>query len=71
MTDQRFLVLRVPSSGPPAVIAEPNDFPSHAEAKARIAAIEADHLVIHHTYLEIMAYSGDKYQAMDAAGVIY
>ena len=67
----RFLVLRVPSSGPPAVIAEPYDFATREEANARIAEIEAEHLVVHHTYLEVMAYSGDKFRAMDAAGVIY
>ncbi|MEM7056389.1 MAG: hypothetical protein AAF557_02265 [Pseudomonadota bacterium] len=71
MQDERYLVLRVPSAGPPAVIAEPYDFATHAEAQARIDEIEANHLVVHHTYLEIMSYAGDRFRAMDAAGVIY
>ena len=61
MIGKRYLVLRVPSSGPPAVIAEPYDFATEEEAEARIAQIEADHLVVHHTYLEVMAYFGDKF----------
>ena len=68
---ERFLVLRVPSSGPKAVVAEPYDFATQAEAEARIAEIEADHLVVHHTYLEIEPYNGDRFAAMNAAGIIY
>ncbi|MEM7189654.1 MAG: hypothetical protein AAF439_08590 [Pseudomonadota bacterium] len=68
---ERFLVQRVPSSGPPAVVADPYDFPTRTAAEERVAEIEAGHLVVHHTYLDIMTYTGDRYAAMDKAGVIY
>ena len=68
---RRYAVLRVPSSGPKAVIAAPWLFETEAEAKARIAEIEADHLVVHHTYLEVFALDGDAYRALDASGVLY
>ncbi len=71
MTLERYAVLRLPSSGPKAVIAAPWDFATHAEAEARIAGIEQDHRVVHHTYLEVFAFKGEKYAAMDAAGVMY
>ena len=64
-------MLRVPSSGPKAVIAEPFLFETRAEAEQRIAKIEATHLVAHHTYLEIFAFDGEVYTALDAAEVIY
>jgi len=67
----RHLVLRVPSSGPRALIGPPNDFATEAAALARISALEQDNLVVHHTYLETFAHDGDRYAAMDAAGIIY
>ena len=68
---KRFLVLRVPSSGPRALIAAPNDFATEAEARQRIAEIEMDHKIQHHTHLEIVAYAGDKYRALAEEGVIF
>jgi len=69
--EKRFLVLRVPNTGPKALIAPPNDFATEAEARARIAAIEAVHLIEHHTYLEVWSYAGDKLAALDDEGVLY
>lgn len=66
----RYAVLRVPTTGPRAVIAEPWDFATLDEAKARIAEIEADNLVVHHTYVEIFEYEGAVLHALDAAGVL-
>lgn len=64
------LVVRVPSSGPPALIGPPNDFAARAEAEARIAGIEAGHRVAHHTYLEVVAYEGDRASALEALGIL-
>lgn len=68
---RRYVVLRHPSSGPPALIATPNDFATEQEAKIRIAEIENNQLMPHHTYLSVMEYEGDKFAALDAACVIY
>ena len=67
----RYLILRVPGSGPPALAGAPNDFATREEAEARIAEIEAGHLKAHHTYLEVMRYDGDKAAALKAAGVLF
>ncbi|MEM9099085.1 MAG: hypothetical protein AAGC79_11235 [Pseudomonadota bacterium] len=67
---RRYAVLRVPTSGPKAVIAEPWDFASSVEAEARISEIEADHLVVHHTYLEVFEYEAPTLAALHAAGVL-
>jgi hypothetical protein len=67
----RYLVIRCPTSGPPALIAPPNDFGSEAEARARIGEIEAAHRMAHHTHLEVMAYDGDRLAALDATGILY
>ena len=67
----RYLVLRVPGSGPPALAGAPNDFATREDAEARIAEIERDHLKAHHTYLEVMAYEGDKARALAKAGVLF
>eukprot|EP00040_Diaphanoeca_grandis_P004814 m.30251 g.30251 ORF g.30251 m.30251 type:complete len:146 (+) comp16242_c0_seq1:279-716(+) len=44
----RFFVLRVPSTGPPALISEPNDFATRDEAEARVAEFEDQHLCTSH-----------------------
>ncbi|MEO0911784.1 MAG: hypothetical protein AAFY59_02165 [Pseudomonadota bacterium] len=67
----RYAVLRVPNNGPKALIAEPNDFATEAEALARIASVEAAQLQIHHTHLEIHPYSGDLRTALAAADILY
>ena len=72
MTAQtRYLVLRVPGSGPPALAGSPNDFSTLEEAEARIAEIESEHRKAHHTYLEIMTYKGDRSKALADAGVLF
>jgi len=68
-TMERFAVIRVPTSGPPALIGAPCDFATRAEAQARIDAIEAGHLKAHHTYLDIVAYEGPLGPAMRDLGV--
>ena len=71
MSRLRYLVLRVPDTGRKALIAEPNDFATEAEARRRIAEIEARQLQVHHTYLEVWPYRGGKLAAMEAAGILY
>ena len=68
---KRYLVIRVPTTGPRALIAEPNDFATEALARERIAAIEADHRMQHHTFLDIFPYVGDKLEALTVAGINY
>lgn len=65
----RFAVIRVPGSGPPALIAAPNSFASRAEAQQRIAEIEAGQLKVHHTYLDIVAYEGPLIDALQELGI--
>ncbi len=67
----RYLVLRNPGSGPPALAGPPNDFATLKEAEARISEIEASHLKAHHTYLDILPYDGDREEALRIAGVLY
>lgn len=66
---ERYAVIRVPTSGPPALIAAPRDFATQAEAQARIDMIEAGQLKTHHTYLDIVAYDGPLGPAMQALGI--
>lgn len=68
---KRYLVVRVPGSGPKAVIAPPCDFPNYVEAAARIAEIEAAQAMIHHTHLEIEVFSGDRFVWCDRNGILY
>lgn len=70
MNETRFAVIRVPGSGAPALAGEPNDFATEAEARARIAQIEAGHLKSHHTHLDIVPYDGDRHVALAAEGVL-
>lgn len=65
----RYAVIRVPSSGPPALAGSPNVFATREAAKARIAEIEADHLITHHTYLDVIAIEGPLYKALAARGI--
>jgi hypothetical protein len=60
----------VPSSGPPALAGPPNDFASLQEAENRVAEIASKQLKVHHTFLEIVAYSGDKAAFLKAEGVL-
>lgn len=70
MTAKRYLVLRVPSSGPKALAGPPNDFSALKDAEARLSEITAGHLKAHHTYLEIVEYSGDKSAFLSAQGIL-
>jgi hypothetical protein len=65
----RYVVIRVPTTGPPALIAPPNDFATRAEAEARITEIERPHRKQHHTYLDVFEYQGDRTNALEAAGI--
>ncbi len=67
----RFAVIRVPTSGPPALIAEPNDFATEADAEARIAAIEGKQIMPHHTYLDILGYDGGLQDALLRKGILF
>ena len=66
-----YLVIRVPTTGPRALIAAPNEFSTEAEARQRIASIESKHKMQHHTHLEVFSCSGDKFEALKRAGIIY
>ncbi|MDX8352740.1 hypothetical protein [Cognatiyoonia sp. IB215182] len=66
---RRFAVIRVPTSGPPALVAQPNVFDSQDSADARIAEIEARQLMTHHTYLDTVAFEGPLMAAMQSRGI--
>ena len=68
---ERYAVLRVPSSGQKGVVGEPWLFETQREAEARIAELTADHLVVHHTYLEVILLRGEVYAALDNAAIVY
>jgi len=70
-TEYRYAVLRAPTSGPKALIATPNDFPTLAEADARVAGIEETQRKVHHTHLEVFRYSGKLTDALRDAGIVY
>lgn len=70
MTEKRFLLLRVPSSGPKALAGPLNDFSSLNEAEARLRDITSENLKAHHTYLEIIEYTGDKVAFLNAKGIL-
>ena len=63
-------MLRVPSTGPPALISEPYDFATLEEAQARVAEFEDSHLVVHHTYFDIRSYHGDRQDALKREGIL-
>lgn len=69
-SEKRFLVLRVPNSGPKALAGPPNDFPTLKEAEARVSEITSRHLKVHHTFLEIVEYTGDKSAFIEAEGIL-
>lgn len=71
MQGRRYLVLRNPGSGPPALAGPLNDFATLEEAEVRITEIEASHRKAHHTYLDILPYDGDREEALRAAGILY
>ena len=68
---KRYVVIREPGSGPPALIGQPNDFATEAEAYARIGEIEAGHLKAHHTHLSVIPYHGDLQQALAEFGILF
>lgn len=70
MTDKRYLVVRVPGSGPPALVGAPYAFDSLADAEARITAIERDHRKSHHTHLEIIPFEGALVVALEKLGIL-
>lgn len=65
----RFAVIRVPGSGPPALVGAPYHFDTEHAALARIAEIEAAHLKSHHTHLEVVPFEGPLHAAMQAMGI--
>lgn len=71
MSAPRYAVLRVPTGGPKALIAPPNDFASQSGAEARIAEIEAAQRFVHHTHLEVYRYEGSLLAALERDGIAY
>ena len=71
LTVQWRIALRVTFSGPLAAVAESGDFTARFEGEARIAANDADHLVVHHLSLDVLPDSGRGIEAMDAVSVLY
>ena len=66
----RYLVVRVPSPGPPALVAPPYDFATRAEAEERVAAVEARQRKAHHTHVEIVRYDGSLTEELSARGIL-
>jgi|GEM_PF-5571760 hypothetical protein len=66
----RYAVIRVPTFGPPALIAEPNIFKTQADAQARIDMIEAKQIMSHHTHLECVPISGPIGPALAERGIL-
>lgn len=69
--DKRYLVLRAPNTGPKALAGPPNDFTTVKAAQARFDEIMAAQIKLHHTHLEIVAYSGDKITYLESQGILY
>jgi len=67
----RWLVIRVPGSGPPAAITPAIIYESEAEALAQIERIEANHRKTHHTYLDTFRFTGDIHTTLTVAGINY
>lgn len=65
----RHAAIRVPGAGPSALIAEPKDCASEAEAPSRIAEVEAHRLMAHHTCLDVQTYEGPLAAALDERGI--
>lgn len=70
MTDRRFVVVRVPGNGPPALVGAPCVFATVDEAEARIAEIERGHRKSHHTHLEVIPIEGDLGAALERLGIL-
>lgn len=64
-------MLRVPNNGPKALAGPPNDFATREDAQTRFDEIMSAQIKLHHTHLEIVAYSGDKYAYLEAQGILY
>ena len=64
-----FCVIRVPSSGPPALAGAPNVFDTLEAAQSRISEIELAQLKIHHTWLDIVEVDGPVLPALQARGI--
>lgn len=67
----RYLVLRVPSVGPPALVGHPSDFATLHEAESRMDEIYARQSKTHHTTIRIESYQGDKYEYMERKNILY
>ena len=68
---KRYLVVRVPSSGPKALAGAPNDFASLDAAEARLEEIVSGHLIAHHPYLEIVEYTGERSLFLKTEGILF
>ncbi len=68
---KRFVVIRVPDGGRPALIGAPYDFATREDALARIAEIEADHRKVHHTFLCVLEVEPPLPQALEREGVLF
>ena len=66
---KRYCVIRVPSSGPPALAGAPNVFETREEAEARVAEIESTHLMRHHTWLDVIAVDDPVTASLQARGI--
>ncbi|MEL7348518.1 MAG: hypothetical protein AAFN17_12230, partial [Pseudomonadota bacterium] len=58
-------------SGPRALAGEPNDFADMRDAQARVQAILASQTQPHHTYLEIVEYTGEKLAFLGREGILF
>lgn len=68
----RYLVLRIPDPGPPALAGGPNNFDTLEEAIVRMQEIRDGQTKDHHTSHEVRSYVGDNmYEFMDSEGIMY
>lgn len=70
----RFAVVRVPTTGPPALMGEPALFSDRDAAEARKAEIEARSDIAHHTWIDLVelgeAGARSPSAAFAAAGIL-
>ena len=67
---RKYAIIRVPGSGPPALINMDSIFSDIAEAHAKLAQIEETQLKAHHTFLDIVSFEGKAEDELPKLGII-
>ncbi len=68
---RKYAIIRVPGSGPPALIDMDSIFSDKAEAQAKLAQIEKTQLKAHHTFLDIVSFEGNAEEELPKLGIIF